>query len=329
MSFLEIDKLRVEFNVGEGFRNKRSLVAVNDISLNIGQGESIGIVGESGCGKSTLAKAILGLVQRTSGSARLEGQDAAVLKGAALKAFRRKAQLIFQDPYASLNPRMTIGDAIREVLKVHRIGDASGMNARVAELLESVGLDDSYMNRYPHEFSGGQRQRIGIARALAVEPSLIIADEPVSALDVSVQVQILNLMISLREQLNLTYLFIAHDLAVVRYVCDHIVVMYLGRIVESAPAQELFKNPRHPYTQALIAAVPDVDAGLLAREKGRASRALQGDAPSPLEQISGCAFHPRCPHATDTCRTRPPETMLVSEKHEASCHYALEGVAAL
>lgn len=326
MSFLEIKNLRVEFDTGERASASRKLVAVDDVSLSVEKGESVGVVGESGCGKSTLAKAVLGLVPRTSGDARVDGEDAGLLKGAALKAFRRKAQLIFQDPYASLNPRMTIGDALREVLKVHRIGEPSGMNARVAELLESVGLDDSYMNRYPHEFSGGQRQRIGIARALAVEPTLLIADEPVSALDVSVQVQILNLMISLREKLNLSYLFIAHDLAVVRYVCDRIVVMYLGRIVESAPAEELFENPRHPYTKALIAAVPDVAAGLAAREQGRQSRALKGDAPSPLEKISGCAFHPRCSYATDRCREEMPEEVEIGATHHASCHYALEEV---
>ena len=328
MSFLEIEDLRVEFQVDRGFFASDALVAVNDLSLCVEKGESVGVVGESGCGKSTLANAILGLVPRTAGSVRLEGcGDIEKLQGSDLSAFRRKAQMIFQDPYASLNPRMTIGSALREVLQVHGLEKGDAQDGRIAELLESVGLDESYRDRYPHEFSGGQRQRIGIARALAVSPSLVIADEPVSALDVSVQVQILNLMKTLQQQLGLTYLFIAHDLAVVRYVCDRIVVMYLGRIVEEAPAEELFANPRHPYTKALIAAVPDVEAGLAARTEGRRSRALTGDAPSPLDHIEGCAFHPRCPYAEDRCRAEVPSPLNVGEMHTAACHFAKEGLS--
>ena len=322
MPILDIDNVKVRFKV-PGV--KQALRAVDGVSFALEKGESLGLVGESGCGKTTLGNAITGQTPVAEGRILFEGDDIRTRKGAALKAYRRQVQMIFQDPVGSLNPRMTIGSAIAEVLHVHRLARGKGETAaRVAELLGAVGLEAGYASRYPHEFSGGQRQRVGIARALAVQPAVIIADEPVSALDVSVQVQILNLMRDLQKQQTLSYLFIAHDLAVVRYMCDRILVMYLGRIVESSPTEELYERPSHPYTEALLSAVPDVEKGLRARKEGATRIVLKGDVPSPVEVIPGCPFHPRCHRAKDICATMPPPTRTMGPGHASVCHFAHE-----
>ena len=314
---LEVEDLKVYFG-----SHRHPIRAVDGVSFMAYEGECLGLVGESGCGKSTLGRAVLRLEKPTSGRVRFAGKDVLRLEGDALQRYREQAQMIFQDPYGSLNPRLSIGGALTEVMSVHKRGQRRDRKEMAGTLLESVGLDAAYMDRYPHEFSGGQRQRIGIARALAVDPSMLIADEPVSALDVSVQVQILNLMKDLQRQHGLTYLFVAHDLAVVRYICDRILVMYLGRIVESGSAERLYARPAHPYTQALLASVPDVDRGLQARGKDRRRAVLKGDVPSPSLEIKGCPFHTRCPHATDECRERTPSLRTVAPGHQAACHYA-------
>ncbi|MFC1461656.1 ABC transporter ATP-binding protein [Verrucomicrobiota bacterium] len=318
MPLLEINNLHVTFNIGRG----TTLRAVNGVTLNVGRGESVGLVGESGCGKSTLSNAVMKLVPVKAGKIVFDGQNVSSLRGGQLFRFRRRAQMIFQDPHGSLNPRLSVGSALDEVLMVHHMGTRKERRSRIGELLSTVGLEPDYAGRYPHEFSGGQRQRIGIARALALDPSLIIADEPVSALDVSVQVQILNLMKDLQEQRALAYLFIAHDLAVVRYMCDRIHVMYLGRIMESAGAEEIFANPAHPYTEALMAAIPDVEKGLLARKQGQRRILLKGESPTGIAPIEGCPFHPRCRYAEDICRTSLPEAREVGPGHMSLCHFA-------
>jgi oligopeptide/dipeptide ABC transporter ATP-binding protein len=324
MAYLEIKDLKVSFKVPG---SHQALRAVDGVSLQLEKGQSLGVVGESGCGKSTLANAILRLVQPDSGSIHFEGQDALVLKGKALGKFREKVQMVFQDPFGSLNPRMTAGSCISEVLSVHGMAGKAKINERTIELLGMVGLDATYAARYPHEFSGGQRQRIGIARALAVAPSLIIADEPVSALDVSVQVQILNLMSDLRRKMGLSYLFIAHDLSVVRYMCRDLLVMYLGKIVESGVTAEVFDRPSHPYAEALLSAVPDVEKGLRSRA-GKVDRIiLQGDVPSPTERIDGCPFHPRCHRAQDVCLEKVPALQEVSAGRMSACHFAEDMMA--
>jgi oligopeptide/dipeptide ABC transporter ATP-binding protein len=307
------------------FGSKRlPLRAVDGVSLAIGRGESVGLVGESGCGKSTFGRAILRLEKLHSGQILFDGEDITHFSNRRLKPFRRQAQMIFQDPFASLNPRMSVGHAIEEVLQVHGERSSRARQGRAEELFRAVGLDPAYLGRYPHEFSGGQRQRIGIARALAVNPALLIADEPVSALDVSVQVQILNLMKDLKQTMNLSFLFVAHDLAVVRYVSDRIVVMYLGKIVELASAGELYVRSGHPYTEALLSAVPDVDRGLKAR-KGKSNRiVLSGDIPSATQVIPGCPFHPRCHRARARCREEIPVLREVSANRKSACHYAEE-----
>ncbi len=320
MPLLEVNNLKVYFKVPHGTKELR---AVDGVTFFVEKGESVGLVGESGCGKTTVGNAVIGLVPTLEGTVLFDGGSTTGLRGKRLKFFRRRAQMVFQDPFGSLNPRMSVGSAISEVLKVHGLaGDRKKRACRVAELLKAVGLESEYASRYPHEFSGGQRQRIGIARALALNPSLIIADEPVSALDVSVQVQILNLMKNLQKERNLAYLFIAHDLAVVRYMCDRILVMYLGKIVESATADELFLHPAHPYTEALLSAVPDVDKGLRGRKGGARRIVLKGDVPSPVERIPGCPFHPRCHRARDICREKAPETKAVGAGHVSVCHFA-------
>lgn len=316
-TLLRVDGLRVHFG-----KPRQPVRAVDGVDLFVKPGESVGLVGESGCGKTTLGRAIMRLVDVTAGRIEFAGRDIATLRGAELVEYRRQAQMIFQDPYGSLNARMSVGNAIQEVMQVHRLGTRAERRARAAALFDAVGLDPAYLDRYPHEFSGGQRQRIGIARALAVDPQLIIADEPVSALDVSVQVQILNLMKDLQQRMGLAYLFVAHDLAVVRYVCDRIYVMYLGRIVESGTPDTLFSRPAHPYTQALLSAVPDVDKGLRARRGGTDRVVLKGDVPSPVRRIDGCPFHPRCPVAQDRCRTEVPALRALTAEREAACHYA-------
>lgn len=321
-NLIEVRELKVHF--GDPSAPVR---AVDGVSLEVRRGETLGLVGESGCGKSTLGRTILRLEQPVSGSVRFDGRDVFRLRGAALQEYRRHAQMVFQDPFGSLNPRMTVGGAIEEVLKVHRRGrGAAARRARAAELFDAVGLEPAYLARYPHEFSGGQRQRIGIARALAVEPQLLIADEPVSALDVSVQVQILNLLKDLKAKMNLSYIFVAHDLAVVRYVSDRVVVMYLGRVVESAPAADLYAQPAHPYAEALLAAVPDVVRGLKERRTGAKRRSLAGDIPSGTRVIPGCSFHPRCPRVRERCRLDVPALREVAPLHFSACHFAEEVV---
>jgi peptide/nickel transport system ATP-binding protein/oligopeptide transport system ATP-binding protein len=316
-----VDVQDVHVHFGSG---KHKVRAVNGVSFTIGEGECVGLVGESGCGKSTLGRTLLRLETPAAGVVRFRGQDVHQYTREEARAFTREAQMIFQDPYGSLNPRMPVGDALREVLSVHREGTRKERLVHAEQLFGDVGLDPAYMRRYPHEFSGGQRQRIGIARALAVGPRLLIADEPVSALDVSVQVQILNLLKDLQAKHGLTYLFVAHDLAVVRYVCTRVMVMYLGHIVERAPSARLYAGPRHPYTRALMSAVPDVDKSLKGR-KGEAGRiVLSGDVPSPTQHIAGCPFHTRCPFVRDRCRTEQPALVGTGDEHQVACHYADE-----
>ncbi len=308
---LEVRNLKVHFPVKEGF-----VKAVDDVSFQIQAGETLGLVGESGCGKTTLGRAIAKLVNPTDGIICLNGRDIAALSGSQLRASRRQLQMIFQDPYSSLDPRMTAAQSIGEALEIHRLaGNAEDRRRRIEELLESVGLDATHGARYPHEFSGGQRQRIGIARALAVEPALIICDEPVSALDVSVQAQIINLLQDLQERLKLTYLLIAHDLRVVEHISRRVAIMYLGKIVELADRDEIYANPRHPYTRALLSAIPFVDAA----ERPERIR-LPGEVPSPLNPPSGCAFHPRCSYAKDDCRKVEPPLETGRGGHSVACH---------
>jgi oligopeptide transport system ATP-binding protein len=291
---------------------------VDDVSFAIEPGETLGLVGESGCGKTTLGRAIVRLVEPTAGSVLLGGEDITRMGGSLLRARRRKFQMIFQDPYGSLNPRMTVEQIVGEALDIHQLTDSkSARQKRIAELLNAVGLDAVYAQRYPHEFSGGQRQRIGIARALAVEPELIICDEPVSALDVSVQAQIINLLQDLQQQRGIAYLFIAHDLAVVEHISRRVMVMYLGKIVETAEARNIIREPRHPYTQALISAIPEADP-----ETKRKRIILPGDVPSPIHPPAGCPFHPRCPMAEARCKAEVPALREISSGHWVVCHLA-------
>jgi oligopeptide transport system ATP-binding protein len=316
---LEVRHLVKHFPVGGGFLGgHRGLVrAVDDVSFAIRRGETLGLVGESGCGKTTTGRAILQLERPTSGQVLFEGRDLTKLDETELRDTRRRMQVIFQDPYSSLNPRMTVGQMLAEPLAVHGIvRDATARAARVRDLLERVGLLPQHASRYPHELSGGQRQRVGIARALAMEPTLIVCDEPVSALDVSIQAQIINLLEDLQQELGLTYLFIAHDLAVVRHISDRIAVMYLGKIVEIADRRALYEDPQHPYTRALLAAVPIPDPVV---EAQRERIVLGGEVPSPLNPPTGCVFHPRCPIAVDRCPREVPELREVRPDHRAAC----------
>lgn len=295
--------------------------AVNDVSFELARGETLGLVGESGCGKSTLGRCLLRLIEPTSGEVWFESKNVTALDPESLRQLRREMQIIFQDPYASLNPRMTVGSIVGEPLVIHRLTRSPAeYRDRVVELLETVGLAADHLRRYPHEFSGGQRQRIGIARALAVSPKLIVCDEPVSALDVSIQAQVINLLEELQEKFHLTYLFVAHDLSVVEHTSDRVAVMYLGQMVEIAAARQLYATPRHPYTAALISAVPIPEPGLK-RNRVR----LDGDIPNPLQPPTGCAFHPRCPHATERCRREAPVLRDLGGGHFAACHLNDEG----
>ncbi|TAL06173.1 MAG: dipeptide ABC transporter ATP-binding protein [Verrucomicrobia bacterium] len=356
MSLLEIQNLKVHFPVKHGLfsRRREHVKAVDGVSFAIAPGETLGLVGESGCGKTTLGRAIVRLVEPTAGRILFEGDDLAHVNGSALRAKRRSLQMIFQDPFSSLNPRMTVEDIIGEPLDIHGLARENARSsrreeaqsnsetgtrdserksqslltsaatkvrsaraARVAELLAAVGLDAAYAQRYPHEFSGGQRQRIGIARALAVEPKLIVCDEPVSALDVSVQAQIINLLQDLQQQRGIAYLFIAHDLAVVEHISRRVMVMYLGKVVELAEAKEVIRAPKHPYTQALISAIPEIDP-----DTKRKRIVLPGDVPSPIDPPSGCPFHPRCPVAEARCKSEVPALREISSGHHAACHLA-------
>ncbi len=323
---LEVKGLRKYFPIQKGFLRRvvGYVRAVDGISFSIQEGDTLGVVGESGCGKTTAARCVLRAYVPTSGEILFQtadGQavDLARLSRQELRPIRPQIQMIFQDPYASLNPRMTIADIVGEPLLVNGLDDRRVRTERVGDLLQLVGLRPEFMQRFPHAFSGGQRQRIGIARALALHPRLVVADEPVSALDVSVQAQILNLLLDLQRKLRLTYLFIGHNLSVVRHVCDRVIVMYVGKIVEHAPAEELFRAPRHPYTAALMAAVPVPDPR---RRTGDVE--LQGEVPSPANPPSGCYFHPRCPYAVDLCRAQAPALREVSPGHFVSCHRAEE-----
>ena len=314
------DALLTATNLTKHFRTRSGLVrAVDGVSFSLARGETLALVGESGCGKSTTARLVLRLVEPTAGRVAFEGQDITALPGGALRRLRRRMQIVFQDPFASLNPRMTVGDTLDEPLLIHGYGDAARRRARVAELLQLVGLPQEHVRRYPHEFSGGQRQRIGIARALALEPALVVCDEPVSALDVSVQAQVVNLLGDLQQRLGLSYLFIAHDLAVVKHVATRIAVMYLGRIVETASRDELFGRPLHPYTRTLLSAIPRPDPG-----QKLARQVPGGDVPSPLNPPPGCHFHTRCPYVVDRCRTEPPALRAIGPDHLSACHRAEE-----
>jgi oligopeptide transport system ATP-binding protein len=316
---LEVRNLVKHFPIGGGlFRGPAAVVkAVDGVSFSIRRGETLGLVGESGCGKTTTGRAILRLDPPTSGEVIFEGRDMATLSEAEMRAMRRRMQVIFQDPYSSLNPRMTVGQIIAEPLSVHHIvPDRVARNARVQDLLRHAGLLPSMARRYPHELSGGQRQRVGIARALAMEPSLIICDEPVSALDVSIQAQIINLLEELQAEFGLTYLFVAHDLSVVRHISDRVAVMYLGKIVEITDRKSLYEDPQHPYTKALLSAVPIPDPAV---EAGREHVVLGGEVPSPLNPPAGCVFHPRCPIAIDECRKGVPELREIKPEHRAAC----------
>ena len=317
---LEVRELKVYFPVKHGLLGavRGWVKAIDGVSFEIAAGETLGLVGESGCGKTTLGRAIARLVKIASGSVRLDGEDMAEWTGAQLRARRRKWQMIFQDPYNSLDPLMTVGDIIGEALEIHRLGsNAKERQARIKELLESVGLDGAHARSYPHEFSGGQRQRIGIARALAVDPKLIICDEPVSALDVSVQAQIINLLQDLQQQRGVAYLFVAHDLAVVERISRRVMVMYLGKVVELGPANAVVQTPRHPYTQALVSAVPEID-----EQTQRARIILSGEMPSPMDPPAGCPFHPRCPMAEGRCKEEIPLLREITSRHWAACHFA-------
>jgi peptide/nickel transport system ATP-binding protein/oligopeptide transport system ATP-binding protein len=313
-AFVEVQGLSKFFDLG----NHRVLKAVNDISFSIRKGETLGLVGESGCGKSTASRTMIRLYEPTAGKVILDGADVTKLSRSKMKAYRRKMQMIFQDPYASLNPRMTILDIVGEALDIHGLaGSRAERKRKVQELLEMVGLNAEHASRYPHEFSGGQRQRIGITRALAVNPEFLILDEPISALDVSIQAQVINLLIDLQKKMGLTYLFVAHDLSMVKYMSDRVAVMYLGKIVEMATSEELYANPQHPYTQALLSAIPVPDPD---REEKKERIVLSGELPSPLNPPSGCPFRTRCPAAMPQCAEKMPEFRETKPGHGVSCH---------
>jgi len=322
---LQVEELVKHFPAERGLfglgRARRSVRAVDGVSFSIAPGQTLGLVGESGCGKSTVGRSILRLIEPDAGRVTLDGTYLLTLGAGELRALRRRMQIVFQDPYGSLNPRMRVRHTLAEPLVIHRLATGADVGRRIVSLLEEVGLDPAFADAYPHELSGGQRQRVGIARALSVEPHFLVLDEPVSALDVSVQAQVLNLLAELQQKRRLTYLFIAHDLAVVKHIADHVAVMYLGKIVERGPASALYADPRHPYTKSLLSAVPVPDP------KARRQRiVLQGDVPSPAAPPPGCPFHPRCPHPklNDRCRTERPALREVTPARFAACHFAEE-----
>jgi oligopeptide transport system ATP-binding protein len=318
---LRVENLQMYFPITQGIILQRQVGwvrAVDDITFSVRRGETLGLVGESGCGKSTTGRAILQLYKPTGGTVNFLGKNLTTLGGGDLRRMRRQMQMIFQDPYASLNPRMTVGSIVGEPLEIHNLARGREKTERVQELLRIVGLNPYFANRYPHEFSGGQRQRIGIARALAVQPSFIVCDEPISALDVSIQAQVINLLEELQQQFNLTYLFIAHDLSVVRHISDRVAVMYVGKIVELTTRDLLYERPLHPYTKALLSAVPIPDPSI---ERKRQRMILSGDVPSPVNPPTGCRFHPRCPFAQERCRVEEPLLVEVEPSHMAACHF--------
>jgi oligopeptide transport system ATP-binding protein len=319
---VEARSLKKYFPIKKGVLSREvgRVHAVDDVSFAVNEGETLGLVGESGCGKSTLGRTIVRLLPPTAGEVVFQGKPIGHLGARALRPLRRQMQMIFQDPYASLNPRKRIGSIIGDPLKIHGVGDTRERRGRVQELLETVGLSPEHYNRFPHEFSGGQRQRIGVARALALRPKLVVADEPVSALDVSIQAQMINLLDELQDEFRLTYIFIAHDLGVVRHVSDRIAVMYLGKLVELSPAEELYTRPIMPYTEALLSAVPIPDPDL---SEQRERIVLEGDVPSPIDPPSGCRFHPRCRYATEICREVEPPLTDYGNNHFAACHHPL------
>jgi oligopeptide transport system ATP-binding protein len=317
MSLLEIRDLKKHFPVGEGLfsRNKGAVKAVDGVSLTVEEGETLGIVGESGCGKSTLGRTILRLIEPTSGEVVFQGKNLVTMSQRELREMRRQMQIIFQDPYASLNPRMRVGDIVGEGLEIHKLAKGKAKRDRVMELLHQVGLREDHYGRYPHEFSGGQRQRIGIARALAVNPKFIVADEPVSSLDVSIQAQIINLLQELQEKMHLTYFFISHDLRVVEHISHRVAIMYLGKIVEIAKSETIYQDAKHPYTRALLSSVPMLD---ISQRKEHV--VLQGDVPSPVHPPPGCAFHPRCAYREAICDKTEPPLDFAADGHGVACH---------
>ena len=318
---IEARNLSKSFAIGGGFLAKKKVVrAVEDVSLQIQRGETFGLVGESGCGKSTIGRTLLRLYEPTSGQIFFEGSD---ITKANMRPYRKKMQIVFQDPYASLDPRMTVGDIVGEPLDIyHAYESKAERREKILELLNLVGLNSEHMNRYPHEFSGGQRQRVSIARSMALRPDFMVCDEPISALDVSIQAQVINMLMELQQKLNMTYLFIAHDLNVVRHISKRVGVMYLGSLVEVCDANELYKNPLHPYTQALLSAIPIPDPNV---SRSRHRVVLEGEVPSPMNPPNGCKFHTRCPYARDICREARPETIEAGQRHTCACHKVEQG----
>lgn len=318
---LETRNLRKQFTLQAAPFSKAGVInAVDAVNITLAQGESLGVAGESGCGKSTVAKLLMGLLAPTSGEILFNGRELATFTGKELNSFRSSVQMIFQDPFSSLNPRMRVGEIIGEPFIIHRLASGKELTAKVLQLMDQVGLAPEQFARYPHEFSGGQRQRIGIARALAVNPKLLVADEPLSALDVSIQAQIINLLIELRKSRGLAYILISHDLAVIRHLSDRTAIMYLGRIVEEGKTADIFAAPLHPYTEALLNAIPDLSA----KQGKKSGRIIQGDIPSPLNPPSGCHFHPRCPYKREICVTLSPSLEVKRENRKAACHFSAE-----